>query len=71
MTASIFNHEIICETCGKPCRGMALTQKKDNRIFEFDGEVIHVECYVRLLVDVHFKKLVDKESGLIKVNKDG
>ena len=57
MTASFFDHQIICDKCGKPCTSMVLKQEKDAPLFEFDGEAIHVECYVRLLVDAQFKKL--------------
>ena len=66
MSASFFDNHIICSHCGHVCDTMALTQKKDERRFEFDGDAIHVECYVRLLVEVHIEKLLDQRKFLEK-----
>ncbi len=70
MTASFFDHHIICSHCGAACDTMALTQNKGDQRYEFEGEAIHVECYVRLLVEAHIEKLLDHKTVPLK-NQEG
>lgn len=46
----------ICDKCGQVCADFALRQHKEARLWEFDGETIHLECYIRHVVDKYLEK---------------
>ena len=50
----------LCDNCGKVCADFALRQSKTARLWEFDGETIHLECYIRHVVDKHLATRKDK-----------
>ena len=51
-----------CSYCEKECGDINLSQNKDHPLWEFDGEAIHLECYIRLITENHVKKLLKSQA---------